>query len=289
MRREPVVMQLEHDVAVHADGLGLRYDGASVLSGVGFALPRGAVLGLVGRNGAGKSTLLRCLVGLSVPQEGHATVLGRDAMDLDDATREQLGYAGQQADLLEWLTVWEQVRYIGSFYPRWDETRARGLLIRFGLAEGLHVGRLSMGDQQKLALVLALAHDPQVAILDEPVASLDPMARRDFLRTLFEGNGERTVILSSHLLLDLERAVSHMLFLRAGQVQWFGERDALTEHVVSIESTQALPAQPGLLAQRRVGEQWRSLIDLRLAVPALAQAPSLRALDLDDLFVEFNA
>jgi len=282
---------LQDSAAVRTDHLGLRYDNVSVLAGVNFELPRGAVLGLVGRNGAGKSTLLRCLVGLSVPQDGQAWLLGRDALDLDDTTRERLGYVGQQPDLLAWLTVWEHVRYIGSFYARWDEKRARDLLIRFGLAEGLLVGGLSVGDQQKLSIVLALAHDPEVAILDEPVASLDPLARREFLRTLFErGQGQRvdrTVILSSHLLSDLERVVSHLLFLRDGQVQWFGERDVLAEQVVLIEGREALPAQDGLIAQRQVDGAWRALLDLRSAAPALARQGG-RPLNLDDLFVEFN-
>lgn len=274
--------------------LSLRYDERSVLDDITLAIPRGAVVGLVGRNGAGKSTLLRCLMGISVPWQGSAQVLDCPSLALSDAVRERLGYVGQTPDLLDWLSVWEHVRYIGGFYPRWNEIHARDLLIRFGLPEGLRVNSLSVGEQQKLAIVLALAHDPDVLIMDEPVASLDPLMRRDFMRSLFEGRGERqerSVLLSSHLLSDLERVVSHVIFLRDGRVQWFGERDAAAECLRVVQATQRLPAQAGLLAQRQVDGAWRAVIDTRHAASEVtgALAPDSVAMNLDDLFVELNA
>jgi ABC-2 type transport system ATP-binding protein len=284
-------MKMNDDAAVHVQSLSVRYDGATVLAGIDVAIPRGAVVALVGRNGAGKSTLLRCLVGLSVPERGDARVLGCPALALDDATRARIGYVGQTPDLLGWVSVWEHVRYIGSFYPHWDERRARDLLIRFGLAEGRQVEKLSVGEQQKLSIVLALAHDPKLVLMDEPVASLDPLARRDFLRALFErGDGQdaRTVVLSSHLLTDLERVASHVLFLRDGTLQWFGEHDALSEQVRVVATGDALPLQPGLLAQRRVGDGWHAVIDTRQFTPTPPMANG-RAMNLDDLFVELNA
>lgn len=277
-------------IALCVRSLSLRYDEVTVLAGIDVSIPRGAVVALVGRNGAGKSTLLRCMVGLSVPEQGDVQLLDCPAMALDDVTRDRIGYVGQTPDLLDWVGVWEHVRYIGSFYKHWDEHRARELLIHFGLAEDRRVGKLSVGEQQKLSIVLALAHDPELVLMDEPVASLDPLARRDFLRALFErrdGQDARTVILSSHLLTDLERVASHVLFLRDGKLQWFGEHDALTEQVRLVSIGQALPQQPGLLSQRRVGDGWRALVDTRLFAPQASTAGA-RALNLDDLFVEFN-
>ncbi len=129
--------------------------------------------------------------------------------------------------------VWQHIEYIGSFYPRWSAERAHLLCQRLMLDEGAEVSALSVGDQQKLALVLAMAHDPDLLLLDEPVASLDPLARRDFMRLLFEDDATRdtprTVLLSSHLLTDLERVVSHVVILRDGRVQVQGEWDALQE------------------------------------------------------------
>jgi ABC-2 type transport system ATP-binding protein len=277
--------------AIAVQGLSLAYDDITVLKGIDLAVPRGAVVGLVGRNGAGKSTLLRCLVGLSVPQDGRALILGDPSLELSDATRELLGYVGQQPDLLGWLTVSDHVRYIGSFYRSFSEHRARDLLIRLGLAEGRRVSQLSGGDAQKLSIVLALAHDPSVVIMDEPVASLDPMTRREFLRTLFErsdDSGERTVLLSSHLLTDLERVASHLCFMREGHVQWFGERDEIAARLRRITSPHALPLQPGLLAQRQTGDGWSLVVDHHVFQHPLLDAQTVEV-SLEDLFVELNS
>lgn len=221
------------DTAIQVQALSLRYDQRAALDQVSFSVPTGAIVGLVGRNGAGKSTLLRCLVGLTLADSGRSTLLGCDSTQLDDSTRGSLGYVSQTADLLQWLKVWQHIEYIGSFYPRWSAQRAHALCQRLVLDEGAKVSALSVGDQQKLALVLAMAHDPDLLLLDEPVASLDPLARRDFMRLLFEDDSARetprTVLLSSHLLTDLERVVSHVVMLREGRVQVQGEWDALQE------------------------------------------------------------
>jgi len=231
MRRDD--LPLPDDLAVDIQALGLRYGDRTALDQVSIRIPAGSVVGLVGRNGAGKSSLLRCLVGLTVPSQGGSTVLGSPSLSLSDEVRARLGYVSQGGDLLGWLTVWQQIETLGSFYPGWDAGRARMLCERLSLPTGPKVSGLSGGDQQKLAIVLALAHDPDVLILDEPVASLDPLTRRDFMRLLFEGDAQRqqprTVLLSSHLLTDLERVVSHLVFLREGRVQLQGAWDELQE------------------------------------------------------------
>ncbi len=248
---------VEPDTVIEAHELTLRYQGRTALDHVNLALPRGATVGLLGRNGAGKSTLLRCLVGLTLANEGRSALLGCDSTRLDDATRGCIGYVSQTADLLHWLKVWQHIEYIGSFYPRWQAERAHTLCRRLVLDESAKVSALSVGDQQKLALVLAMAHDPDLLLLDEPVASLDPLARRDFMRLLFEDDGARhtprTVLLSSHLLTDLERVVSHVIILREGRVQRQGEWDALQEQSgQSLEDLfvqlNAEPARSGVAA-----------------------------------------
>jgi ABC-2 type transport system ATP-binding protein len=149
-----------------------------------------------------------------------------------------------------------------------------------------------VGDQQKLALVLALGHDPDLLLLDEPVSSLDPMARREFMRFLFEVDASRTsprtVLLSSHLLSDLERVVSHVVFLREGQVQLQGAWDELLESVRRVEVPEAMPnPAAGVLAQRRWGSgRYQLIVDSRLAPH---HAASGTPLSLEDLFVELNS
>lgn len=280
-------------VAIQAEGLTLRYQGSTVLSHVNLRVPAGAVVGLVGRNGAGKSTLLRCLVGLTAPNAGRCVLLGAPALDLPDAVRERLGYGAQTPDLFDWLSGEQHLRRFSALYPGYDERRALMLAARLDLPLGVRASRLSGGDQQKLSVLLALSHDPDLLILDEPVASLDPIARRNFMRSLFERRAAdaapRTVLISSHLLTDLERVVTHVAFLREGRLQLMDEWDALTEHVRLLElpaGASALPVGAGVLHRREVAGRARVLFDARVAdAPPAAGL----ALGLDDLFAELNA
>ncbi|MFZ4651627.1 MAG: ABC transporter ATP-binding protein [Rubrivivax sp.] len=292
---------------IQVDNLWLRYDpptgpghysmfprsSRTVLQRVTLSVPAGAVVGLVGRNGAGKSSLLRCLVGLAAPQTGRCTLLGSPSMDLPDAVRARLGYVAQTPDLFDWLDGNQHLQRFAALYPGFDEMRALALAARLDLPMSTKASRLSGGDQQKLSVLLALAHDPDLLILDEPVSSMDPLARRDFMRALFERRGAdqppRTVLISSHLLNDLERVVTHVAFLREGRLQLMDEWDALTEHVRLLElpaGASALPQGAGVLHRRRVDSLERVLVDAR-AAEALPGAG--RPLGLDELFAELNA
>lgn len=278
--------------AIFAEGLSLRRRQLTVLNRVNLRIPAGAVVGLVGRNGAGKSSLLRCLVGLSVPNEGQSRLLGAPSLDLPDAVRERLGYVAQAPELFDWLTGEQHLRRFSALYPGYDERRALMLAAQLALPLGQRASRLSGGDQQKLSVLLALAHDPDLLILDEPVASLDPIARRDFMRALFERRRElaapRTVLISSHLLADLERVVTHVAFLREGRLQWMDEWDALTEHMrLAVLPADAPPVRDaGVLHQRVWAGERRILFDARQHTTPPAAG---HALSLDELFEELNA
>jgi ABC-2 type transport system ATP-binding protein len=273
--------------AVSVQDVSLNYGGPPVLDNISFQLPPGAVVGLVGRNGAGKSTLLRCLLSLSLPQSGSVQVLGDAAHELSDTTRERIGYVPQLPDLVEWMTVWQHVSYIGSFYSRWSEKTARDLCIRFELPLDLKVKSLSVGDKQKLSIILALAHDPELVLMDEPVASLDPMMRREFMRALFDTEQTRTILISSHLLSDLERVVSYVAFMREGRLQLMGGWDELSENLRIVSLPEALPKQAGLVAERLDQDGWRAIVDKRVS-GMQRHAESGAVPTLDDLFVELN-
>jgi ABC-2 type transport system ATP-binding protein len=150
-------------IAIHCERLSVQGDGRPVLDAITLAVPRGAVVGLVGRNGAGKSTLLRCLVGLTAPGAGASSLLGCPSLALTDAVRGRLGYVAQTPDLFDWMTVHEHLETIGRAYPTWNDERSLILAGRLGLQLGQSVRKLSGGDQQKLAVVLAHAHAPDDA------------------------------------------------------------------------------------------------------------------------------
>ena len=254
--------------AVRVSGLVKRFGPRAVLDSIDLRVPRGQVIGLLGLNGSGKSTLIKCLLGLLKADEGSATVLGTDAWQLADREKARIGYVPQEATLYPWLTVRQTVAYVSSFYSRWDRAWGDELLRRWDLPLGHRVGPLSVGQKQKLALVLALGHRPDLLILDEPVASLDPVARRWFLETVLEtaADGAGTVLFSTHITSDLERVASHVALLREGKVTFHDEIDVLKDRVkrLRIEAQADLPADldlPGTLRQEVRGRQALVTID----------------------------
>lgn len=299
--------------AIECNDLHFSYSFKPILSGVNLAIPQGAVVGLIGANGSGKSSLLRCIVGLQTPQSGEARLFGTPALAIDDDIRERLGFVAQSADLFPWLTVEKHIKMIGQAYPRWQERRALELAIRLRLPMTREVSQLSGGDQQKLSVVLALAHQPDIIIMDEPVSSLDPMTRRDFMRSLFQDaflgldqdteasndqqtNYQPTILISSHLLSDLERVISHVAFIRDGRVQLYDEWDKVLEFVrILAKSEYSLPSAICIAENRD-----QQVIDLRhfqrglghkiephINIAHLESTPAIG--NLDDLFIAFNS
>jgi ABC-2 type transport system ATP-binding protein len=230
-----------HDSPFVIDSVGLvkRFGPRTVLDGVTLRVPHGQVIGLLGLNGSGKSTLIKCLLGLLRPDAGTAALLGTDSWQLAAREKSLIGYVPQETTLYPWLTVRQTVAYVSSFYSRWDRAWGEELIRRWDLPLGHRVGPLSVGQRQKLALVLALGHRPEVLILDEPVASLDPVARRWFLETVLEtvADGVGTVLFSTHITSDLERIASHVALVRDGRLEFHDEIDALKDRIKRLRIT----------------------------------------------------
>ncbi|HUC15963.1 MAG TPA: ABC transporter ATP-binding protein [Acidimicrobiales bacterium] len=222
--------------AIETSGLGKRYGPLWALQECSLVIPQGHITALVGPNGAGKTTLLRVLAGLSTPTAGTASVLGRSPEQSEEFLS-SIGYLAQDIPLYRRLTA-EQHLEVGAGLNRiWDAAGARQRLAVLGIPTGRPVSTLSGGQRAQVALGLALAKRPRVLLLDEPVAALDPLARRMFLTSLTEAvaEGDLSVVLSSHLLHDLERVCDHLVLLAASRAQICDDIDhILATHRVLI-------------------------------------------------------
>ena len=221
---------------LEAHGLGRRYRRRWALSDCTLKIPAGQVVGLVGPNGAGKTTLLHLAVGLLQPTAGTIEVLG-DRPAASPAQLARVGFVAQDTPTYSGLTVADHLRLGAHLNPGWDARTASDRIERLGLDPRQRAGKLSGGQRAQLALTLALAKKPELLILDEPVASLDPLARREFLQSLMEAVVDQglSVVLSSHLVADLERACDYLIVLIDSRVQISGEVDHLlgTHHLLT--------------------------------------------------------
>jgi ABC-2 type transport system ATP-binding protein len=280
-------------LSVH--GLVHGYPGSPVLRGIDLALAPGSVLGLIGRNGAGKSTLIRAMLGLLVPQAGEARVFGRPALQLDDAAKSKLAYVPQQPEALGWLTAAQMLDYVGRFYPRWGASFAHKTLARWQIAPNQLLAKLSPGERQRVELIRALASQPELLVLDEPAAALDPVARRDLLRevALRAGESGTKVLFSTHIVSDLERIASDIAFLHEGRLLLHCAADETKERFARLwlPAAMSAAAPSGTLSRRRYEDGSLSLVverDAHGQWPEAARLAGARvdALGLEDLFVE---
>ncbi len=209
---------------------------------------RGAVYGLIGRNGAGKTTVIRLLMGLLKANRGSAKILGHDLWKASRLIRSRVAYVSQSQQLQSWMTLGELCRYAGHFYESWDLAFARDLARRWDLDWHQQVGRMSGGEQRKAAIVLAFASRPDVLLLDEPVAGLDPIARRQLIDQIVDlacqGDG-CTILFSTHIISDLERIAEYVGMMERGRMVASARLDELlntTKRVQVVFDTDAPPA-----------------------------------------------
>ena len=213
---------------IDAQGLGKRYRRTWALTDCTLKIPAGKVVGLVGPNGAGKTTLLNMAVGMLAPTTGDIKVLG-GVPGSGPAQLAKVGFVAQDTPTYANLSVADHLRLGAHLNPRWDAKMANGRVERLGLEKSKAAGKLSGGQKAQLALTLAIAKRPELLVLDEPVASLDPLARREFLQHLMESvtEADMSVVLSSHLVADLERVCDYLVLLIASRVQVAGDVEQL--------------------------------------------------------------
>ena len=276
--------------------LSRTFGGRKALDDVSLDVPRGTVFGLVGENGAGKSTLIKHLLGLWRAESGQVRVFGMDPVSDPVPVLGRIGYLSEQPDLPDWMRVYEYIRYMQAFYPKWDPEYAERLREQFGIDRKARVRVLSKGQRAKLGLLAAQAHRPDLLLLDEPSSGLDPIVRSDILAAVIRTVADegRTVFFSSHLLEEIERVSDHVAMLHHGKLVLCGPLDAIkTQHrriTLRFETPQTKPPViPGALSVNGAGREWTVICSRkRNEVPALAfgtQIVGEDAASLNEVFI----
>ena len=275
---------------LQAEGLSKRYRRRWALTDCTLSIPSGRVVGLVGPNGAGKTTLLNIAVGLLPPTRGHIDVLGA-APARGPAALARVGFMAQETPTYSTLSVADHLRVGAHLNPGWDRELAEDRIAQLGLDPAQRAGKLSSGQRAQLALTVAVAKRPELLILDEPVASLDPLARREFLQSLMEVVADQgmTVVLSSHLIADLERVCDHLIILVASRVRLAGDVDRLlaTHHLLTgpRRDSDELPTGQHLVTARHTDRQ--STLLVQSEAPILDPAWTVEPVGLEDLVLAY--
>ena len=276
--------------AVETRDLGKRFGKLWALQNCTISIPKEHISALVGPNGSGKTTLLRLLVGLSSPSSGEAEVLGLPPQQSPEFLSE-VGFLAQDAPLYRRLSVQDHLDLGRHLNPRWDEDSARSRLSELQIPFDRPVGTLSGGQRSQVALSLALAKRPKLLLLDEPVASLDPLARKDFLTSLAlaVSNGELSVILSSHSLHDLEQVCDHIILLGNSRTQLCGEiEDILASHRMLVGPRRNLTDRIGnstVINVSQTENQTRALV--HLDGPILDPHLEIREVSLEEIVLAY--
>lgn len=270
----------------------------TALNDVSLIVPRGGVFGLIGGNGAGKTTLIKHILGLLKAQSGSVEVFGLDPVANPVGTLGRIGYLSEDRDLPDWMRIDELMRYSQAFYPSWDEKFAEELRVAFDLDRKANVKKLSRGQRARAGLLVALAHRPELLVLDEPSSGLDPVVRRDILGAIIRTIADegRTVLFSSHLLDEVERVADRVAIIHQGRILLTASMDEIKDQHRRLtlrfgQSVDQPPALVGALSFEGRGTEWTYVCSgegqqLRHAAESLgATIVEDSALTLDEIFV----
>jgi ABC-2 type transport system ATP-binding protein len=276
--------------AVATRGLGKRYGRRWALSDCTLSIPAGHVVGLVGPNGAGKTTLIGLMTGMLGPTTGRIEVLGGPAPN-SPGQLARIGYVAQGTPVYGGLSVADHLRFGAHTNPGWDAALAAQRIQDLGLDLRQKAGKLSGGQQAQLALTLGLAKRPEILILDEPIASLDPLARHEFLQSLMVAHGEceLSIIMSSHLIGDLEHVCDYLVVLGGGRVLLDGPVEELVacHHLVTGAGRDATSLPPGVQVITQSHTDRQSTFLVRSTVPVIDLGLAAEPVDLEQLVLAY--
>ena len=281
-----------------ADHVTKSYPGHVALDALNLEIPAGHVVGLLGRNGAGKTTLIHLAAGLTLPSTGSCRTFGRPTDQLDTPELSRLGLVQQEGRFIEWMTVRQHLDFIASFYQTWDRDLQRRLTEALELPVDRKIGVLSTGDRQKVGILLGVCHRPSFLLLDEPMSSLDPIARTGMLNFLLERLRDDgcTVLISSHILNDVEKIVDWVVFLEGGRLIENSSFDTLQESFAEWTVTAPEGGLPAVFAEPFVlssqGQDRLARLNVRTRDPEALVGFSrahraevrVRPLSLDEMF-----
>ena len=249
---------------IQASGIEVHFPGCDVLKGLDLTVEKGSLMALLGENGAGKTTLIKLLTGYLKPTAGKCEIFGLDPVTDSLEIRRRVGYVSDKPALYDWMLVGEIGWFAAAFYPEGFLDRFNEAIRRYDLPHNRKIKVLSKGQRAKVALALALAHDPELLILDEPTSGLDPRVRREFLESMLDRVATgRTVLLSSHQISEVERVADEVAILHDGKFRVIDTlsnlRDSIYEVTVSLEdplvTLPMLPQPAKVLSQHESGRQ----------------------------------
>jgi len=253
---------MNSEPVIKLENISRRYGTKLALDHVSLEVPRGVVLGLVGANGAGKTTLIKHVLGLLRAKEGTARVFGLDPVAHPVEVLSRIGYLSEDRDLPPWMSVEELLRYSPAFYPHWDSAYAESLREQFHLASSARIRTLSKGELAKAGLLVALAHRPELLVLDEPSSGLDPIVRRELLEAVVRSvvSEGRTVLFSSHLLDEIARVSDCVAMVVQGRLVLDGSLQRILEShrrlVVRLPQVPVRPCLKGALSMTGGPDEW---------------------------------
>lgn len=253
-------------MAVEITGVSRSFGRKVALDNVSLSVPQGCVMGLVGENGAGKTTLLKHVLGLFRPRTGTVSVFDQDPVADPESVLGKIGYLSEARDLPDWMKVGELMSYTKAFFPSWDDAFAEELRQMFELSLDQKVKTLSRGQRARAGLIAAIAHRPQLLVLDEPSSGLDPVVRRDILSAIIRTVADegRTVLFSSHLLDEVQRVSDHVAMLHLGRMLLTSPMDEIlsTHHRLTVRFSRPLESPLKIKAALRCegeGREWTVL------------------------------
>lgn len=263
-----------------------RFGKVLALDGLDLAVPEGEIYGFLGRNGAGKTTTLRLLMGLIAPDAGRIELFGEAVRSVPVRLKRRIGFVPQEPHFYPWMTARQLGRFVGGFYPHWDDAGFERLLRRLDIPTDRKASAMSGGTRTKLALALAFAPRPELLLLDEPTTGLDPVARREFNDQLIELQREQgtTVMFSSHLVGEVEQVAGRVGIIQAGATRFEGTTASLRAQVRRIAGLDQPFVDPGFAQVR--GDVYRADAGAWDAA-GLPPGARVEALGLEDIFLAF--